>query len=166
MKKMIVMVCIAMSLCVGQAAWAAESCEGLRATQARLEANKKAATEFFQLLIGDRDYEQARNYVAEYIQHDPRVPGDGLDALVHYLETDPKFKNRPHSQVIFHNVIADGDLVCLQVRKELKDKKDGSPVRVLVEHTFRFNEDGKIAEHWSVAAHANVNSSKNQKPLW
>lgn len=166
MKKIITLILTVVLLGLGQAAMAADSCDDLRAEKARVEANKKAAMEFFQLLVGDRDYDTARTYAAEYIQHDPRVPEDGFDALVHYLETDPKFKNRHNTQVKFHNVMADGDLVYFQTRKEIKDKKDGSPVRILVQHSFRFNNDGKIAEHWSSATPVKVNSCKNKKPLW
>ncbi|MDD2218957.1 MAG: nuclear transport factor 2 family protein [Desulfoplanes sp.] len=166
MKKTLGRLCIVLLLGIGQAAWAAESCEELRAAQVRLEANKKAATEFFQLILGDLNYEKARTYAGEYIQHDPRVAGNGVEVLIHYLKTDPKFKNRPRTKIVFHNLMADGNLVSFQTRKEFKDPGDGSLVRLLVQHTFRFDAQGKIAEHWTQSSRVTMNSSKNLHSLW
>ncbi len=166
MKKLCCLVVLGMVLGLGQVAAAADDCSDLKAEKARLTANKKAAMEFFQLLVGDRDYETARSYVDGYFQHDPDLPGDGLDVLIHYLETSPKFKNRPRTTVTLYNVMADGDLVYFQSRKELKDPHDGSPLRILVQHCFRFNAKGKIVEHWSTATPVKMNTAKNPKALW
>lgn len=129
------------------------------------EANKRAALDFFQLILGDRNYEAARKYAGEYIQHDPRV-GDGYDALVEALETNPLWKNRPKSKVDFKNVVADGDLVYLQTHKEIKAHDDGSPARLVVIHVFRFDEDGKIAEHWTYSQMAKLSESVSEHPLF
>lgn len=150
---------------LGQVGFASEKMN-LQAKQDRETANKKSATTFFQLIVGDRDYEAARKYVAEYIQLDPNVPGDGFDTLIHYLETDPKFKDRPKTTVRFYNIIADNDLVYFQIRKELKAKDDGSPLRILVQHSFRFNPAGKITEHLGTATPVKLKDSKNKHPLW
>lgn len=150
---------------LGQVGFTAENMT-LQAKQDMEVANKKAATTFFQLIVGDRDYEAARTYVAEYIQHDPDLSGDGFDTLIHYLETDPKFKDRPKHTVKFYNIIADKDLVYFQIRKELKAKDDGSPMRILVQHSFRFNSAGKIAEHFGTATPVKLKNSKNTHPLW
>jgi predicted SnoaL-like aldol condensation-catalyzing enzyme len=131
----------------------------------RSEANKAAALDFFQLILGDRDYEAARKYAGEYIQHDPRV-GDGYDALVEALETNPIWKNRPKSTVDFKNVAADGDLVYLQTHKEIKAHDDGSPARLIVVHAFRFNDEGKIDEHWSVNQSVKLKDSISKHPLF
>ena len=37
------------------------------------EANKKAALDYFRLIMVERDYDAARKYVGKYIQHDPRI---------------------------------------------------------------------------------------------
>lgn len=39
-------------------------------------ANKTAAVEFYQALIGDSDYVKAETYVGAYIQHDPNIDGE------------------------------------------------------------------------------------------
>lgn len=127
--------------------------------------NKKAALDFLQLVVGDRDYEGARKYAGKYIQHDPRI-GDGYDALVEALETNPIWKNRPKSKIEFKNVAADSDLVYVQSHKEIKAHDDGSPTRVIVVHVFRFNDEGKIDEHWTIAQSVKLNETKNKHPLF
>ena len=130
----------------------------------RCEANKKAALSFFQLVMGDRNYEAARHYAGEYIQHDPRV-GDGFDALVEALETNPLWKNRPKSTVQFKHVAADGDLVYLQTNRVIT-AKDGSPAHLAVTHLFRFNDQGKIEEHWTMSQKATLKDSVSKHPLF
>jgi predicted SnoaL-like aldol condensation-catalyzing enzyme len=129
------------------------------------EANKKAACDFIQLIMGERDYEAARKYAGEYVQHDPRV-GDGYDALVEALETNPLWKNRPKHTVQFKNVAADGDLVYLQTHKEIKAHDDGSPARVIVVHVFRFSDAGQIDEHWTIAQSVKLKDSVSKHPLF
>ena len=131
----------------------------------RSEANKEAALDFIQLILGDRDYEAARKYAGEYIQHGPTIT-DGYDALVEALETDPRWKNRPKRQLEFKNVAADGDLVYLQMHREIKAKDDGSPARLIVVHAFRFNDAGKIDEHWSVNQSVKLKDSISKHPLF
>jgi predicted SnoaL-like aldol condensation-catalyzing enzyme len=128
------------------------------------EANKKAALDFFQLILGDRNYEAARKYAGEYIQHDPRV-GDGYDALVEALETNPLWKDRPKSKIEFKNVAADGDLVYLQTHKEIKTP-DGAVAHLVVMHLFRFDDEGKIAEHWTLSQMAKLDESVSKHPLF
>lgn len=166
MKKITICIFVTLALMVlGQVGFAAEKMN-LQAKQYRETANKKSATTFFQLIVGDRDYEAARKYVAEYIQRDPNLSGDGFDTLIDYLETDSKFKDRPKTTVRFYNVIADKDLVYFQIRKELKAKDDGSPMRILVQHLFHFNQAGKIIEHLGTATPVKLKNSQNKHPLW
>ncbi|VGO22588.1 alkyl sulfatase dimerization domain-containing protein [Pontiella sulfatireligans] len=134
-------------------------------TDEKSEANKKAALDFFQLIMGDRDYEAARQYVGEYEQHDPRI-GDGYNALVEALETLPPWKDRPQTKIDFKNVAADGNLVYFQTHKEIKALDDGSPARRIVVHVFRFNDDGKIDEHWTVAHSVKLKDCVNKHPLF
>jgi predicted SnoaL-like aldol condensation-catalyzing enzyme len=131
----------------------------------RSEANKKAALDFFQLVLGDRNYEAARKYAGQYTQHDPRI-GDGFDALVEALETNPIWKDRPKSRVDFKLVAADGDLVYLQTHKEITAKDDESPARRIVVHVFRFNDSGKIDEHWTIVQSVKLKDSVSRHPLF
>lgn len=125
------------------------------------EANKKAAMEFFQLLVGDHNYEAARAYAGEYIQHDPKI-GDGYDALVTAL----KHRGAPKRKVEFKNVAADGDLVYLQTHREMNAKDDGSPARMVIIHVFRFSDEGKIDEHWVYNQSVKLKDSVSKHPLF
>lgn len=156
MKKLLVIFTIFTVFLIAAAAFAGDDCE---AEKAREESNKEAALEFYKALM-DRDYDEARKYAAEYIQHDPKVPADGIEPLIHYLETDPQFKNRTKKEHQFYNVMADGDLVYFQLRIEMKD------MRILVQHSFRFNDEGKIAEHWSAPAMVKLSETENKHPLF
>lgn len=131
--------------------------------EAREEANKQAALAYYQALIGDIDYDKAEQYTAEYIQHDPNVCCDGFPALKEYLMTDSFFGSRQTRQIEFHNIIADGDLVYFQLRNELAV---GDGQRGLVQHSFRFNDEGLIAEHWSSNTIVNLSDSINPHPLF
>jgi len=142
-----------------------EVVQRVRTQEEREEANKQAAMAFFQLLMGDLNYEAARNYTAEYIQHDPKI-GDGFDALAKALQAYPQWMNRKPSKIDFKLVAADGDLVYLQTHTETTSPKDGSPLRRAVVHTFRFDEQGKIAEHWTVVGTANPEKSVSKHPLF
>uniref|UniRef100_UPI003564C3CD hypothetical protein n=1 Tax=Labilibaculum sp. TaxID=2060723 RepID=UPI003564C3CD len=77
------------------------------------------------------------------------------------LTTSPQFKNRPKG-IKFKPayILADGDFVYMQNRKKLPGKK------VLIQHTFRLNEDGKIDEHWSTSTVVDPEKSKNPKALY
>jgi len=138
--------------------------ERAQTQEEREEANKQAAMAFFQLLMGDLNYEAARDYTAEYIQHDPLI-GDGFDASAKALQTYPHWKNREPSKVDFKLVVADGDLVTFQTHTETTTS-DGSRVRRAVVHTFRFNDQGKIAEHWTVVGTADPEKSVSKHPLF
>ncbi len=127
------------------------------------ERNKKAALEYYQLLIGDIDYDAAEKYTAGYIQHDPMVDGDGFEPLKRFLTTHPWFKDRPKTKVECSNVMADGDLVYFQLHKEVPGGEDE---KGLVQHLFRFNDEGKIAEHWTTVTKIKLSETKNPHPLW
>jgi uncharacterized sulfatase len=131
----------------------------------RNDANKKAALDFIQLILGDRDYAAARKYAGEYIQHGPTI-SDGYDALVEALETDPRWKDRPKRLLEFKNVAADGDLVYLQMHRKIKAMDDDSPARAIVVHVFRFNDEGTIDEHWSVNQSVKLKDSISKHPLF
>jgi predicted SnoaL-like aldol condensation-catalyzing enzyme len=133
------------------------------AEKAREDANKSAAVAFYQALIGDSDYDKAETYVGAYIQHDPNIAGDGFAPLKQYLMIDPVFKERLKTTIDVANVMADGDLVFFQVRRAsaLAEGK-----RSLTQHVFRFDETGKIAEHWMSFEQINLADVRNPHPLW
>ena len=114
------------------------------ADAAQMEANKKAAMEFYDTAINKKDFEAASKYFGpKYIQHNPGAPDgiEGFKGFVNFLKE--KFPNS-HSEI--KKVFAEGDFVILHVHAV---REPGTRGRAIVD-IFRL-ENGKIVEHWDVA---------------
>ncbi|MBN1567527.1 MAG: ester cyclase [Acidobacteria bacterium] len=106
-----------------------------------MEANKKAALEFYDLAINKKDYEAASKYIgADYIQHNPLV-GDGKDGFKAFLAMLKRDFPQSHSEV--KRVFADGDYVIIHVHSI---RVPGARGRAIFD-CFRF-DNGKVVEHW------------------
>ena len=123
-----------------------------------LEKNKKIVTNFYQDFFGDFNFESANNYIGDiYIQHNPAV-ADGKEALVNAAKL--WFKNAPKKKIKFNLVIAEKDLVFVQII----DESDGN--RYSTMDVFRVT-NGKISEHWDAFATFKKDAvSKNDTPLF
>jgi predicted SnoaL-like aldol condensation-catalyzing enzyme len=106
-----------------------------------MEANKKAALEFYDLAINKKDYEAALKYIGDdYKQHNPLV-GDGKEGFKAFLAMLKKDFPEAHSEV--KRVFADGDYVIIHVHSVRIPNTRG---RAILD-CFKF-ENGKIVEHW------------------
>ncbi len=106
-----------------------------------MEANKKAALEFYDLAINKKDFEAASKYIgAGYKQHNPLV-GDGKEGFKAFLAMLKKDFPKSHSEV--KRVFADGDYVIIHVHSV---RVPGTRGRAIFD-CFRF-ENGKVVEHW------------------
>jgi predicted SnoaL-like aldol condensation-catalyzing enzyme len=116
------------------------SLTGYAAQPANLEANKQLVKQFFHA-VESRNKELVIQIVREdYIQHMPGIP-TGRAAILNYIESvAPKGLGKEPE---FRRVIAEGDYVVVQFRRE----DANGPVGVV--ETFRI-QDGQIAEHWAV----------------
>lgn len=113
-------------------------------TTNQLEENKQNAIAFYKLMFNDCKPEEAIEEYAgnQYIQHNPHVP-DGKAGFIEYFR---KMNSEyPDKQVHIKRAVAENDLVVLHTYQEWPADEDYATIDI-----FRFDENGKIVEHWDV----------------
>lgn len=110
----------------------------------KLEQNKKTAMQFYDLMFNQNQPDMAvEKYVGEYyIQHNPLV-ADGKQPFIDYfIEIGNKY---PGKQVYFKRAVAEGNYVVLHCHQKWPGEADWAGMDI-----FRFDDQGKIVEHWDV----------------
>ncbi|MFC2094070.1 nuclear transport factor 2 family protein [Bacteroidota bacterium] len=121
-----------------------------------LNQNKKNAIEFYKMAYNGNPKKATELYVgAEYIQHNPLV-GDGKQAFIDYFEK--MYKEYPDKSIEFVRSIAEEKMVALHTHQIWPDN-----VEYVTMDFFRFDENGKIVEHWDSMQQIPEDSANNNK---
>ena len=107
-----------------------------------INQNKKNAVAFYKMAYEGNPRKATELYVGdEYIQHNPSV-ADGKEPFIEYFENAAK--GYPNKTIDFVRVVGEGDLVALHTHQVWPDIKK----EYVTMDFFRFDENGKIVEHW------------------
>jgi predicted SnoaL-like aldol condensation-catalyzing enzyme len=103
--------------------------------------NKANAIAFYKMAYEGNPAEAVKKYVGdEYIQHNPDV-ANGTEGFIAYFEKMQR--EYPQKSIDFVRCIGEGNLVALHTHQIWP----GNDQYVTMDF-FRFDENGKICEHW------------------
>ncbi|MBD3276112.1 MAG: hypothetical protein GF372_12420 [Candidatus Marinimicrobia bacterium] len=106
-----------------------------------LEQNKQNAIAFYRTAYEGDPKKAAEQYAgSEYIQHNPLVK-DGIHAFIDYFQRMQQ--EYPEKSIEFVRSVAEGDLVALHTHQIWPGNEE-----YVTMDFFRFDENGKIVEHW------------------
>ncbi len=106
-----------------------------------LEENKKNVVAFYKMAYEGNPRDAVDRFVGDkYIQHNPDVE-DNKEGFIKYFER--MSEEYPEKSIEFVRVVGEGDLVALHTHQTWP----GNDEYVTMDF-FRFDENGKIVEHW------------------
>lgn len=121
-----------------------------------LNQNKRNAIDFYKMAYEGNPRKAVELFVgSEYIQHNPLV-GDGENAFIAYFER--MAEEYPDKSIEFVRAVAEWDLVALHTHQVWP----GNDEYVTMDF-FRFDEEGKIVEHWDSVQQIPDGSANNNR---
>ena len=121
-----------------------------------LNQNKKNAIEFYKMAYNGNPKKATELYVGtKYIQHNPLV-GDGKQAFIEYFEK--MYQEYPNKSIEFVRTIAEDTMVALHTHQVWPNN-----VEYVTMDFFRFDDKGKIVEHWDSMQQIPEESANNNK---
>ena len=124
-----------------------------------LPQNKANAIAFYKTAYEGNPKKAVEQYVGEeYIQHNPDV-ANGPEGFINYFERMQQ--EYPDKSIEFVRCIAEGDLVALHTHQTWP----GNDQYVTMDF-FRFDENGKIIEHWDAIQQIPKDSKNQNKMYW
>jgi predicted SnoaL-like aldol condensation-catalyzing enzyme len=124
----------------------------------QLEQNKKNAIEFYSMAFHGNPKEATERYVGNnYKQHNP-VAKDGISGFIEYFEK--MNKEYPEKSIEFVRSVAEDDLVVLHTHQIWPNNEE-----YVTMDFFRFDEKGKIVEHWD-AVQKIPDQSENENTMY
>lgn len=119
-----------------------------------LKQNKSNAIAFYEMAYNGNPQKAVELYVgAEYIQHNPLV-GDGTQPFIDYFNR--MASEYPDKSIEFVRAVAEDDLVALHTHQIWP----GNEQYVTMDF-FRFDNNGKIVEHWDAMQQIPDRSANN-----
>ncbi|MEO3786063.1 nuclear transport factor 2 family protein [Actinocorallia sp. B10E7] len=109
-----------------------------------LESNKQTVLAFYEVGLNQKDFEAASKLIGNrYVQHNPRI-ADGIEGFAAFL--GQLREDFPALRAEVKHIFADGDFVIAHVHGVRVPGQSGTAIVDI----FRFDENGKIVEHWDV----------------
>ncbi len=106
-----------------------------------LKQNKQNAIDFYKMSYLGKPAEACKKFLGDkYIQHNPDV-ANGVQGFIDYF--DRMQTEYPEKSIEFLRCIAEGDLVALHTHQTWPGNDQYATMDF-----FRFDEKGKICEHW------------------
>lgn len=119
-----------------------------------LKQNKANAIAFYEMAYNGNPKKAVELYVgSKYIQHNPLV-GDGTQPFIDYFKR--MASEYPNKSIEFVRAVAEGDLVALHTHQVWP----GNDQYVTMDF-FRFDNNGKIVEHWDAMQQIPDSSANN-----
>ena len=121
-----------------------------------LEKNKENAIAYYKMAFEGNPKRATELYVgSKYIQHNPAVK-DGPEGFIEYFEKMQE--EYPDKSVEFVRAVAEKDLVALHTHQIWPENKE-----YVTMDFFRFDENGKITEHWDAIQQIPEKSENDNK---